>query len=121
VGTQYLHLTIRYMDAGDGWFTAQLAEIPGAISGTREEARGNVLDALEVLLTPDEQLAGEAANAVTAPRSRRERRSRRCVEVGDRCSVVCGRRRPLSFGLVERRSVPAPGRAQSGWPTRVGF
>jgi len=26
---------------------------------TREEARANVLDALEVLLTPDEQLSGE--------------------------------------------------------------
>jgi predicted RNase H-like HicB family nuclease len=51
------------MDAGDGWFTAQVAEIPGAISEgrTREEARANVLDALEVLLAPDEQLAGEAA------------------------------------------------------------
>jgi predicted RNase H-like HicB family nuclease len=57
-----LHLTIRYSDAGDGWVTAQIAEIPGAISqgATREEARANVVDALELLLTPDEQLAGEA-------------------------------------------------------------
>jgi predicted RNase H-like HicB family nuclease len=56
-----LHLTIRYSDAGDGWFTAQVAEIPGAISegATREEARANVLDALETLLTPDAELAGE--------------------------------------------------------------
>ena len=56
-----LHLTIRYSDAGDGWFTAQVAEIPGAISegATREEARSNVLDALETLLTPDAELAGE--------------------------------------------------------------
>ena len=56
-----LHLTIRYSDAGDGWVTAQIAEIPGAISqgATREEARANVVDALELLLTPDEQLAGE--------------------------------------------------------------
>lgn len=40
--------------------TAQVAEIPGAISEgkTREEARSNVLDALDVLLTPDEKLAG---------------------------------------------------------------
>jgi predicted RNase H-like HicB family nuclease len=55
-----LHLTIRYSDAGDGWVTAQIAEIAGAISqgATREEARTNVLDALELLLTPDEQLTG---------------------------------------------------------------
>lgn len=58
-----LHLTIRYTDAGEGWVTAQVAEIPGATSEgtTREEARGNVLDALEVLLTPDEQLNGAEA------------------------------------------------------------
>jgi predicted RNase H-like HicB family nuclease len=58
-----LHLTIRYSDAGDGWVTAQVAEIPGAISQgkTREEAKANVLDALDVLLTPDEQLAGESS------------------------------------------------------------
>lgn len=55
-----LHLTIRYSDAGDDWVTAQVVEIPGAISEgrTRGEARANVLDALDVLLTPDEQLAG---------------------------------------------------------------
>ena len=35
-----VHLTIRYTDAGEGWVTAQVAEIPGAISEgpTREEA-----------------------------------------------------------------------------------
>jgi predicted RNase H-like HicB family nuclease len=55
-----LHLTIRYEDAGEGWVTAQIAEVPGAISEgkTREEARSNVIDALDVLLTPDEELAG---------------------------------------------------------------
>lgn len=55
-----VHLTIRYSDAGEGWVTAQVAEIPGAISEgrSREEARSNVLDALELLLTPDEDLAG---------------------------------------------------------------
>lgn len=57
-----LHLTIRYEDVGDGWLTAQVAEVPGAISEgkTREEARANVIDALDVLLTPDEELAGGA-------------------------------------------------------------
>jgi predicted RNase H-like HicB family nuclease len=56
-----LRLTIRYTDAGDGWVTAQVAEVPGAISEgkTREEARANVIDALAVVLTPDEELAGQ--------------------------------------------------------------
>lgn len=59
--TSTLHLTIRYTDAGEGWVTAQVVEIPGAISEgrTREDARKGVLDALSVLLTPDEQFAGE--------------------------------------------------------------
>jgi predicted RNase H-like HicB family nuclease len=56
-----LQLTIRYSDAGEGWVTAQVAEIPGAISEgkTRDEARENVIDALELLLTPDEKLVGQ--------------------------------------------------------------
>lgn len=54
-----VHLTILYSDAGDGWETAQVAEIPGAISegANRDEARANVLDALATVLTPDQQLA----------------------------------------------------------------
>lgn len=58
--SEQLHLTIRYADAGDGWLTAQVAEIPGAISEgkSRDEARANVLDALDTLLTPDAQLSG---------------------------------------------------------------
>ena len=58
-----VHLTIRHSDAGEGWVTAQVAEIPGAISEgpTREEARSNVLDALGTLLTPDDELAGGLA------------------------------------------------------------
>jgi predicted RNase H-like HicB family nuclease len=57
-----LELTIRYEDAGDGWVTAQVLEVPGAISEGRgrAEARANVIDALRTVLTPDEQLAGEA-------------------------------------------------------------
>lgn len=60
-----LHLTINYEDAGDGWVMAQIAEIPGAISQgkTREEARANVIDALDLLLTPDEELAGKSNGA----------------------------------------------------------
>jgi predicted RNase H-like HicB family nuclease len=57
-----LELTVRYEDAGDGWVTAQVLEVPGAISEGRgrHEARANVIDALQTVLTPDEQLAGEA-------------------------------------------------------------
>lgn len=58
--TGQVRLTIRYSDAGDGWVTAQIAEIPAAISEgrTRAEARENVLDALQVVLTPDEEFTG---------------------------------------------------------------
>lgn len=51
-------------DAPDegGWIVARVLEVPGAMSQgrTREEARENVLDALQTVLTPDEELAGEA-------------------------------------------------------------
>lgn len=50
---------------GDGWIVARVLEVPGALSQgrTREEARENVLDALSTVLTPDEELAGETADA----------------------------------------------------------
>lgn len=46
----------------EGWIVARVLEVPGALSQgrTREEARENVLDALRTVLTPDEELAGEA-------------------------------------------------------------
>jgi predicted RNase H-like HicB family nuclease len=46
-----------------GWIVARVLEVPGAVSQgrTREEARENVLDALQTVLTPDEELAGKAA------------------------------------------------------------
>jgi predicted RNase H-like HicB family nuclease len=55
-------LTIHYEDAGDGWIMAQISEVPGAISQgrSRDEARQNVIDALQTVLTPDEQLAGSS-------------------------------------------------------------
>jgi predicted RNase H-like HicB family nuclease len=75
-----LRLTIRYEDAGEGWLVAQIQEVPGAISQgrTREEARENVIDALQTVLTPDDQLAGQPAGVddeplrltVTRPRTR---------------------------------------------------
>lgn len=45
-----------------GWIVARILEVPGAMSQgrTRGEARENVLDALQTVLTPDEELAGEA-------------------------------------------------------------
>ena len=48
---------------------ATIPEVPGAISQgrTREEARENVIDALRVVLTPDEQLAGEPIDADAEP------------------------------------------------------
>jgi predicted RNase H-like HicB family nuclease len=49
----------------EGWIVARILEVPGAMSQgrTREEARENVLDALRTVLTPDEELAGEAPAA----------------------------------------------------------
>src|SRR6201999_2495776 len=48
-----------------GWIVARVLEVPGAMSQgrTREEARENVLDALQTVLTPDEELAGKAPDA----------------------------------------------------------
>jgi predicted RNase H-like HicB family nuclease len=45
-----------------GWIVARVLEVPGAISQgrNRKEARENVLDALQTVLTPDEELSGEA-------------------------------------------------------------
>jgi predicted RNase H-like HicB family nuclease len=49
----------------EGWIVARVLEVPGAMSQgrTRQEARENVLDALRTVLTPDEDLAGEAPEA----------------------------------------------------------
>ncbi|MHB8694705.1 MAG: type II toxin-antitoxin system HicB family antitoxin [Solirubrobacteraceae bacterium] len=56
-----LELTVRFEDGEDGWITASIVEVPGAISQghTRAEARENVIDALRIVLTPDEQLANQ--------------------------------------------------------------
>jgi predicted RNase H-like HicB family nuclease len=60
-----INLTIRYEDAGDGWVLALIPEVPGAMSQgrTRAEARENVIDALQTVLTPDEQLAGRTSSS----------------------------------------------------------
>jgi predicted RNase H-like HicB family nuclease len=50
--TEPLRLTIVYEDAGDGWVTARVAEVPGAISegASRADAKENVIDALRGIL-----------------------------------------------------------------------
>jgi predicted RNase H-like HicB family nuclease len=62
--SETVNLTVRYEDAGDGWVMATIPEVPGAISQgrTREEARRNVIDALQTVLTPDDQLAGNPSS-----------------------------------------------------------
>ena len=56
--TETLRLTIVYEDGGDGWIVASIPEVPGTHSQgrSREEARENVIDALQTMLTPDEAL-----------------------------------------------------------------
>lgn len=59
-----LRLTIAYEEPDEeGWILARVVEVPGAISQgrTREEARDNVIDALRVLLSPDDDDASVAA------------------------------------------------------------
>jgi predicted RNase H-like HicB family nuclease len=58
-----LRMTISYEDPDEeGWIVARVVEIPGAVSQsrTREEARENVIDALRLMLSPDEDDASVA-------------------------------------------------------------
>ena len=59
-----LQMTIAYDEPDeDGWIVARVVEVPGAMSQgrTREEARENVLDALRLMLAPDDDDASVAA------------------------------------------------------------
>ena len=59
--SERLRVTIAFEEPDeDGWIVAQIVEVPGAISQgrTREEARENVIDALRLMLSPDD---GEAS------------------------------------------------------------
>lgn len=50
-------MTIAYEDPDEGgWIVARVVEVPGAISQgrTRSEARENVIDALRLMLSPDD-------------------------------------------------------------------
>ena len=52
-----LTLTITYDEPDEeGWIVARVVEVPGAISQgrSREEARENVIDALRLMLSPDD-------------------------------------------------------------------
>ena len=52
-----LRLTIAFDEPDEeGWIVARVIEVPGALSQgrTREEARENVIDALRLLLAPDD-------------------------------------------------------------------
>jgi hypothetical protein len=68
-------LTIRYTDNDDGWVTAQIVELPEAISQgpTRHDAWVNVLDALHDLThqpTTAERVAFTVQARVVEPLSR---------------------------------------------------
>jgi predicted RNase H-like HicB family nuclease len=55
--TEKLRLTITYEEPdAEGWIVASVIEMPGALSQgrTRDEARENVIDALRVMLAPDD-------------------------------------------------------------------
>lgn len=59
-----LRLTIAYEEPDeDGWIVARVVEVPGALSQgrTREEARENVIDALRLMLSPDDDDAAVVA------------------------------------------------------------
>jgi predicted RNase H-like HicB family nuclease len=52
-----LRLTIAFEEPDEeGWIVARTVEVPGAMSQgrTREEARENVIDALRLVLSPDD-------------------------------------------------------------------
>lgn len=55
--SEHLRMTITYDEPDEeGWIVARVAEVPGALSQgrTREEARENVIDALRLMLAPDD-------------------------------------------------------------------
>ena len=61
-----LKLTVIYEDGDDGWIMAQVAEVPAAVSQgrTREEARANVLDALRLVLAPEQAVPTDRSEAL---------------------------------------------------------
>jgi predicted RNase H-like HicB family nuclease len=55
--SEQLRLTITFEEPDEeGWIVARVIEVPGAISQgrTRQEARENLIDALRLMLSPDD-------------------------------------------------------------------
>ena len=64
--SETLRMTITYEDPDEqGWIVARVVEVPGALSQgrTREEARQNVIDALRLMLSPDDDAAAPAGGS----------------------------------------------------------
>ncbi|MGA9874366.1 MAG: type II toxin-antitoxin system HicB family antitoxin [Solirubrobacteraceae bacterium] len=60
-----IDFTIAFDEPDEGgWIVARVLEVPGALSQgrTRAEARENVLDALQTVLTPDGELSGQLSS-----------------------------------------------------------
>lgn len=57
-----LQMTIRYETGEDGWVVASVPEVPDAMSQgrTRLEARTNVIDALALMLAPEDDPGHDA-------------------------------------------------------------
>ena len=64
-----LQLTIVYEEGDDGWIICSVPEVPGTMSQgrTRQEARANVIDALQLMLSPE---PGARARRTSVRRSR---------------------------------------------------
>lgn len=61
-----LRLRIEYEPGEDGWVLAQIPAVPGAMSQgrTRKQARENVLDALQLLLSSEPAAESGEAESV---------------------------------------------------------
>jgi predicted RNase H-like HicB family nuclease len=61
-----LRIRIEYEQGDDGWVVASIPAVPGAHSQgrNRDEARDNVLDALQLLLSPEPDAGGGEADSV---------------------------------------------------------
>jgi predicted RNase H-like HicB family nuclease len=61
-----LQLTIAYDEPDeDGWIVVRVLQVPGVLSQgrTREEARANVIDALRLMLAPDDDQRNSIAGS----------------------------------------------------------
>lgn len=66
--SEHLQLTIAYEAPDeDGWIVASVVQVPGALSQgrTREEARANLIDALRLMLVPDDDAPAPAGGSET--------------------------------------------------------